>query len=107
MLARFALLFIEDSIRIPVRRQKERERENTEDRIKRQKKHKASKRINLSLGVVGSMKGSFPMGRQHIGPFKHCPAWTSVSRQNSWQEPFGRSQISLNLPLAVQKGGLL
>lgn len=61
----------------------------------------------VHIGVVGSTRGWRPKGRQQYWPFKHRPAWISVSMQYSRQEPLGRSQTSLNLPTAAQRRGLL
>ena len=54
---------------------------------------------------MGSTSGTFTKGKQHGRPSRHRPEWISESRQNSWQDPFGRSQSSLKLALPAQTRG--
>lgn len=109
MFAGFALLFIEDSVRISMKEKIAGEREiKSEKEKKNTSKQNTPKRPHSSsLGVVRSICGWCPIGRQHNWPFRHRPTWISVSMQKFWQEPLGRSQISLNLLTAAQRRGIL
>ena len=106
--ANFDSLFIENSLRIPVRTKDREARVKWKVRrvrIKHSNIQKVSGGLQRTLGVVGSTSGMFTKGKQHGRPSRHRPEWISESRQNSWQDPFGRSQTSLKLALPAQRRG--
>lgn len=103
--ANFDSLFIENSLRIPVETKDREARVKDQESQNKTSKQKASGGLQRTLGVVGSTSGTFTKGKQHGRPSRHRPEWISESRQNSWQDPFGRSQTSLKLALPAQRTG--